>query len=170
MVIHAPVLVLNQNYQPLNVCNVRRALVLLDREKAELMENGRGYVHSVSRPFPVPSVIRLYHMVKRPLVRRRLSRRAVFIRDRYTCQYCGLQSRSLTLDHILPRSKGGRHQWDNVVSACKRCNHRKAGQTPQEASMRLMKQPATPRPNPFYLFENRTVLEEWRPFIPWVDP
>lgn len=170
MVIHSPVLVLNQNYQPLNVCNVRRALVLLDRDKAELMENGRGYVRSVSRPFPVPSVIRLYHMVKRPLVRRRLSRRAVFARDRYTCQYCGLSLRTLTLDHIQPRSRGGRHEWDNVVSACKKCNHRKAGRTPQEAGMRLMKKPGTPRPNPFYLFENRTVQEEWLPFIPWVDP
>ena len=169
MMIQAPVLVLNQNYQPLNVCNVRRALVLLDREKAELMENGRGHVNTVSRPFPVPSVIRLYHMVKRPLVRRRLSRRAVFARDRYTCQYCGIQSRSLTLDHIHPRSRGGRHEWENVVSACKRCNHRKAGRTPTEASMRLERTPAAPRPNPFYPFESRTVLDEWRPFIPWVD-
>ncbi len=169
MLIKAPVLVLNQNYQPLNVCNVRRALVLLDREKAELMENGRGFVHSVSRPFPVPSVIRLYHMVKRPLVRRRLSRRAVFVRDRYTCQYCGRESKTLTLDHILPRSRGGKHEWDNVISACKRCNHRKAGRTPSEASMKLMKEPAVPRPNPFYMLEHRTLLDEWRPFIPWVD-
>lgn len=169
MLIQAPVLVLNQNYQPLNVCNVRRALVLLDREKAELMENGRGVVHSVSRPFPVPSVIRLYHMVKRPLVRRRLSRRAVFVRDRYTCQYCGGESKTLTLDHIMPRSRGGRHEWDNVVSACKKCNHRKAGHTPSEANMELNKQPVAPRPNPFYMFEYRIVLDEWRPFIPWVD-
>ena len=167
MLIQAHVLVLNQNYQPLNVCNVRRALVLLDREKAELMENGRGVVHSVSRHFQVPSVIRLYHMVKRPLVRRRLSRRAVFVRDRYTCQYCGRESKSLTLDHILPRSRGGKHEWGNVISACKRCNHRKAGRTPVEASMKLMKEPAIPRPNPFYMFEQRTLLDEWRPFIPW---
>jgi 5-methylcytosine-specific restriction endonuclease McrA len=169
MLIQAPVLVLNQNYQPLNVCNVRRALVLLDREKAELMENGRGLIHSVSRPFPVPSVIRLQHMVKRPMVRRRLSRRGVFARDRNTCQYCGKESRSMTLDHIKPRSKGGKHVWDNVVSACKRCNHKKAGRTPSEASMELMRKPMAPKPNTFYMFEQRRVLAEWRPFIPWVD-
>ena len=167
MLIQAPVLVLNQNYQPLNVCNVRRALVLLDREKAELMENGRGYVHTVSQPFQAPSVIRLYHMVKRPLVRRRLSRRAIFVRDRNTCQYCGTESKNLTLDHILPRSRGGKHEWGNVISACKRCNHRKAGRTPSEASMALLNEPTVPRPNPFYMFEQRTLLDEWRPFIPW---
>jgi 5-methylcytosine-specific restriction endonuclease McrA len=168
MLIDSPVLVLNQNYQPLNVCNVRRAVSLLGLRKAELMENGRGDIHSVSQTFPVPSVIRLIYMVKRPLLRRRLSRRAVFYRDNFTCQYCGLETRSLTLDHVLARSRGGAHKWENVVSACIPCNHRKAGFTPSEAGMELLREPKAPRPNPYYLFHHRSILEEWRQFIPWV--
>ena len=124
MLINSPVLVLNQNYQPLNVCNARRAFVLLGRGEAELLETGRGYVRTVSQRIPVPSVIRLIYMVKRPLVRRRLSRRAIFYRDGFKCQYCGKESnKDLTLDHVMPRSKGGLHEWENVVSACIPCNH-----------------------------------------------
>ena len=164
-----PVLVLNQNYQPLNICNVRRAVVLLDRGKAELMENGRGEIHSALSSFPVPSVIRLFQMIKRPLMQRKLSRRAVFYRDGFTCQYCSKKTRNLTLDHIVPRSRGGRHAWENVASACVPCNHRKAGATPREANMRLLRQPRAPRPDPYYLFHNRTILDEWHTFIPWAS-
>ena len=167
--INAPVLVLNQNYQPLNVCNARRAFVLLGRGKAELLENGRGYVRSISHTFPIPSVIRLVYMVKRAQMRRRLSRQAVFYRDGSTCQYCGNVTRQLTLDHIIPRSRGGAHVWENVVSACIPCNHRKAGSTPTEAKMVLLKRPGAPRPNPYYLFHQRQIQEEWRQFIPWVE-
>ncbi len=169
MLINLPVLVLNQNYQPLNVCNARRAIVLLDLGKAELMTNGRGDIHTIIRTVPVPSVIRLMHMIKRPLLRRRLSRRAVFYRDSFTCQYCGKQARTLTLDHIVPRSKGGPHVWTNVVSACIPCNHSKAGSTPAEANMRLRRKPGPPRPDPYTLFRQRTILEEWRPFMPWTS-
>ena len=164
----APVLVLNQNYQPLNVCNARRAIVLLGLGKAELMENGRGQIRSISQTFAIPSVIRLIYMVKRPLMRRRLSRRSVFYRDGFTCQYCGKETRLLTLDHILPRSRGGAHRWENIASACIQCNHRKAGLTPKEANMRLLVQPRAPRPDPYALFHHRTILDEWRQFIPWV--
>ena len=165
--IHSPVLVLNQNYQPLNVCNVRRALVLVGRGKAELVINGRGYIQSVSDVFPAPSVIRLIYMVKRPVMRRRLSRQAVFYRDGSACQYCGKKTRQLTLDHIVPRWRKGPHSWDNVVSACITCNHRKAGRTPHEARMKLLKQPGIPKPNPYYMFHQRQILDEWKPFIPW---
>ena len=169
MLINAPVLVLNQNYQPLNVCNARRAVVLIGLGKAELMSNGRGNIHTITQTVPVPSVIRLFHMIKRPLLRRRLSRRSVFYRDSFACQYCGRQTRTLTLDHIIPRSKGGPHVWTNVVSACIPCNHRKAGSTPAEANMRLRRKPGPPRPDPYALFRQRTILEEWRPFIPWTS-
>ena len=170
MLINSPVLVLNQNYQPLNVCNARRAFVLLGRGKAELLETGRGYVRTVSQRIPVPSVIRLIYMVKRPLVRRRLSRRAIFYRDGFKCQYCGKESnKDLTLDHVMPRSKGGPHEWENVVSACIPCNHRKAGYTLREAKMKLIVEPKAPRPNPYYLFHHRSILDEWRPFMPWLD-
>ena len=166
--INVPVLVLNQNYQPLNVCNARRAIVLIGLGKAELTENGRGDVHSISRTFSIPSVIRLLRMVKRPMIQRRLSRRAVFLRDDFTCQYCSAQTRLLTLDHIVPRSRGGAHVWENVVSACILCNRRKAGATPMEAKMYLLRKPRPPRPDPYSLFHHRTILAEWRQFIPWV--
>lgn len=160
---------LNQNYQPLNICNARRAIVLVGRGKAEMLENGRGYLHSIVQAFPIPSVIRLIYMVKRPLVHCRLSRQAVFHRDGFVCQYCGVESRQLTLDHVVPRSRRGRHVWENVASACIPCNHRKAGLTPREAGMRLLREPKAPRPNPYYIFHNRQIIEEWRPFIPWVE-
>ena len=167
--INSPVLVLNQNYQPLNVCNVRRAVVLLGRGKAEIIINGRGHIRTISLLVQVPSVIRLVYMVKRPLVRRRLSRRAIFYRDGFKCQYCGSESKNLTLDHIMPRSRGGPHEWENVVSACIPCNHRKAGLTPREGNMRILKEPTAPRPNPYYMFHHRNILEEWRQFMPWME-
>ena len=163
------VLVLNQSYEPLNICNVRRAVVLVDKGRAELLENGRGEIHTPTLLFPLPSVIRLVYMVRRPLGHRRLSRREVFERDQYTCQYCGVPSGELTLDHIIPRVHGGGHNWENVVSACIPCNHRKAGRTPKEAQMRLLKQPHPPKPNPYYLFSRRRLQEQWRKFIPWAE-
>ena len=165
--VSAPVLVLNQNYQPLNVCNVRRAMVLLDRGKAELLINGRGELHTPRLIFLAPSVIRLVYMVRRPVLQRRLSRREVFARDNNTCQYCGRESRGLTLDHVIPRFRRGAHTWENVVTACIPCNHRKAGQTPKEAGMTLLREPRTPRPNPYYLFHRRSLQEEWLQFMPW---
>ena len=169
MLINAPVLVLNQNYQPLNVSNARRAIVLLGLGKAELMENGRGYIHSASQTFVLPSVIRLIYMVKRPVFQRSLSRRSVSYRDDFTCQYCGTQTKLLTLDHIVPRSRGGAHVWGNIVSACIPCNHRKAGATPAEAKMRLFRKPQAPRPDPYALLRHTMILEEWRQFIPWAE-
>ena len=114
-----PVLVLNQNYEPLNVCRVRRAVVLLYQGKAEMLENGVGLIHSANQSFPVPSVIRLPYLIKRPFrSEKKLTRLEVFQRDKYTCQYCGKQTRQLTLDHVIPRHRGGQHTWENVVSAC----------------------------------------------------
>ncbi len=165
--INLQVLVLNQNYEPLNICNVRRAVVLMYRGKAEPLENGRGELRSLSFTVQVPYVIRLMHMVKRPLRERRLSRREVFYRDKHTCQYCGKETGNLTLDHIIPRYRNGPHDWENVVSACIPCNRRKAGKTPSEAGMVLLSKPRAPHPNPYYLFHHRPLLEEWRKFIPW---
>src|SRR3990172_1535552 len=104
-----PVLVLNQNYEALNVCTVRRAFVLVDRGKAEIIENGRGYLHSPSYLFEIPSVIRLIYLTRRPRPQGPLTRRDVFLRDRFTCQYCGKQTKDLTLDHVRPRHRGGAH-------------------------------------------------------------
>ena len=142
--ISLPVLVLNQNYEPLNICQVRRAIVLLYHNKAEMLENGSGFIQSVNYTFPVPSVIRLARLIKRPRPQPKLTRTEVFHRDGYTCQYCGQATRQLTLDHVIPRYQGGEHVWQNVVSACVPCNRRKASRTPDEAGMRLIRQPSPP--------------------------
>jgi 5-methylcytosine-specific restriction endonuclease McrA len=161
------VLVLNQNYEPLNVCNARRAFVLVDRGKAEVIEHGDGALHSAFQTFKLPSVIRLIYMIRRPRPQMRLTRREVFVRDHYTCQYCGKQTKDLTIDHVMPRHRGGRHTWDNLVSACRHCNHRKAGQTPQEARMKLMSEPSRPPSSSYYVFYHYLEVQvEWRKFIP----
>ena len=160
------VLVLNQNYEPLNVCNARRAIVLVDRGKAEVLEHGEGMLRSASFAFPLPSVIRLVYLIRRPRPQMRLSRREIFVRDRYTCQYCGRSTHELTLDHVLPRHRGGPHSWENLVSACKQCNHRKAGRTPKEARMHLLREPFRPRTNSFFVVSQHIDSQEgWRKFI-----
>lgn len=162
-----PVLVLNQNYEPLNVCNVRRAFVLVDRGKAEIIENGRGYLHATTAVYEIPSVIRLVYLIRRPLPQGRLTRRDVFLRDKFKCQYCGQPTRDLTLDHVVPRHRGGGHDWENVVAACKGCNHRKAGRTPEEARMHLLKEPYRPTYSYYRSFYQYLQSQEgWRKFIP----
>ena len=167
VLIRAPVLVLNLNYVPVNVCTVRRAIVLLTKGKAELLENHAGQLHTVSRLINAPSVIRLSYMVKRPFLPRKLSKKEVFLRDKFTCQYCGKRVHDLTLDHVIPRRQQGAHTWENVVTACNRCNLYKAGRTPAEAKMRLGTIPRAPDPNPYLILHNRTILEEWEIYIPW---
>jgi 5-methylcytosine-specific restriction endonuclease McrA len=163
------VLVLNQNYEPLNVCNVRRAFVLVDRGKAEVLEHSAEGIHTASRVMPRPSVIKLAYMVKRPRPQVRLSRREIFLRDDYTCQYCGSRSRDLTLDHVMPKHRGGGHSWDNLVSACRGCNHRKGAKTVEEAHMRLLRPPRRPQPAQYFLWMQRLngpAYEAWLKFLP----
>jgi len=166
--VNNPVLVLNQSYEPLNICRVRRAIVLLYHDKAEMLENGSGFIHSANYIFPLPSVIRLAYMIKRPRPQRRLTRLEVFNRDHYICQYCGNETRQLTLDHVIPRYRGGEHVWENVVSACIPCNRRKAGRTPQEARMRLICYPSRPHGNiPFYIpYHYLRTRSEWQKYLP----
>ncbi len=165
----SPVLVLNLNYVPINVSTVRRAIILLSKGKAELLENHRGAVHTVSTVIDAPSIIRLVYLVKRPFAPRKLSKKEIFLRDQYTCQYCGKKSQDLTLDHVVPRRQRGAHTWENVVAACNRCNRHKAGRTPEEADMRLKAPPRAPQPNPYRILQNRAILEEWRPYLPWAE-
>ena len=167
VLIRAPVLVLNLNYVPVNVCTVRRAIVLVIKGKAELLENHRGELHTVAEVIEAPSIIRLAYMVKRPFLPRKLSKKEVFLRDRFTCQYCGKKAQDLTLDHVIPRRQNGAHTWENVVAACNRCNLYKAGRTPVEAKMRLNKTPRAPDPNPYLILQNRVILDEWKLYIPW---
>ena len=163
----APVLVLNLNYVPINICTVRRAIILLGKGKAEYLENHRGQLRTASALIDAPSIIRLAYLVRRPFLPRKLSKKEVFFRDRFTCQYCNKKTQDLTLDHVIPRKQNGTHSWDNVVAACARCNLRKAGRTPVEANMMLTKEPRPPNPNPYQILQNRSILEEWRPYIPW---
>ncbi|MDP6496421.1 MAG: HNH endonuclease [Dehalococcoidia bacterium] len=165
--IRAPVLVLNLNYVPVNVCTVRRAIVLVTKGKAELLENHQGCLHTVSQDIDAPSVIRLAYMVKRPFLPRKLSKKEVFLRDKFTCQYCGKKVHDLTLDHVIPRRQQGAHTWENVVTACNRCNLHKAGRTPAEAKMRLGRVPRAPDPNPYLILQSRVILDEWEIYIPW---
>ena len=165
--INLPVLVLNQNYEPLNICRARRAVVLVYRGKAEMLEDGSGFIHSATRTFSVPSVIRLACMIKRPRPRRRLNRLEVFSRDQFICQYCGKESRQLTLDHIVPRYRGGEHTWENVVSACIPCNRHKAGRTPEQAGMMLIRRPSPPRDRlPFYIPLQLKNQIQWQKYLP----
>ncbi|MBE9512547.1 MAG: HNH endonuclease [Chloroflexi bacterium] len=165
--VNQSVLVLNQSYEPLNICLARRAVVLVYQGKAEMLENGAGFIQSISCSFPLPSVIRLHRMVKRPRPRRRLTRLEVFSRDQYTCQYCGRESRQLTLDHVIPRYRGGEQTWENVVSACISCNRRKAGRTPEEAGMKLRHRPSPPRDNLlFYIPLPLKTQVQWQKYLP----
>jgi 5-methylcytosine-specific restriction endonuclease McrA len=134
--------------------------------KALMVMNGRGVIKTVSRTLPRPSIIRLDHMVHRPRPRIKLTRREVFRRDDYTCQYCGRHAPDLTVDHILPKHLGGQHIWTNVVAACAYCNHRKGGRTLEESHMTLLKIPKEPPANARYIFgRHLTENGEWKTFI-----
>ena len=166
-ILASPVLVLNLNYVPINVSTARRAIILLGKGTAELLENHRGQVRTVSTVVEVPSIIRLEYFVKRRFAPRMLSKKEIFLQDKYTCQYCGTQSQQLTLDHVVPRRQKGAHTWEKVVAACSKCNLRKAGFTPEEAKMKLFREPRAPQPNPYRMLQNRVILDEWRPYLPW---
>ncbi len=162
----APVLVLNANFEPIHVCDMRRAVGLLLAEKASLVINGRGEIHTVNASFPRPSVIRLETMVHRPHPQLKLTRREVFRRDNYTCQYCGKHTNDLTIDHVIPRHLGGQHVWSNVVAACAACNHRKGGRLPEEVNMRLLRQPTQPPSSARYVFgRHLSENQEWEVFL-----
>jgi len=142
------VLVLNASFEPLSVVSIQRAIVLLLKEKAEVVEAAEAVLRSEHVTLPVPLVIRLVYYVRIPhRISLPVSRRALLVRDRYTCQYCGVQPgrQHLTIDHVIPRSRGGKTTWDNVVAACKKCNSKKGNKTPAEANMQLLTQPARPR-------------------------
>lgn len=162
------VLVLNQNYEPLNVCNLPRAFRLVFGAKAEVIEYDHQEIRSIRAVYRAPSVIRLQHQIRRPRPRVKLTRREVFTRDRNTCQYCGRTGSDLTLDHVLPRHRGGAHSWENLVAACRACNHRKGGRTPEEARQHLLRQPFEPRSDLYSLFTpylEDPHNEAWRSYL-----
>ncbi|MEB3828809.1 HNH endonuclease [Phormidium sp. CCY1219] len=135
------VLVLNASYEPLNITSWRRAIVLLLKGKAEQVEHNGRMIYA---EFPLPTVIRLRHYVRVPYKEIPLTRRNILHRDGHSCQYCGCTGEDLTLDHVIPRSRGGGDTWENLVSACVRCNVKKGNRTPDESKMPLMKNPRRP--------------------------
>lgn len=159
------VLVLNQDYRAISICNAERAVVLLWLQKAEIIsEKPNRVIRTSSIAFPFPSIIRLKHYVHVPYRNVILSRRNVLRRDNFQCQYCGRQD-GLTLDHVLPRSRGGRDVWDNLVAACISCNNRKGNKTPEEALMPLKRKPFRPSHVMFLRDYVGRIDEEWRPYL-----
>ena len=161
-------MVLNATYEPLSVVTVRRAVVLLLKEKAEIVEAAEAELRSEHLRIPRPLVIRLVYYVRIPYrVSLPLTRRTVLARDHYTCQYCGRQPRrkELTVDHVLPRSRGGETTWENVVTACQRCNGRKGSRTPEEANLSIRSKPIKPRFVALAMVESPDTRQAWRKYI-----
>ena len=167
--LHLPVLVLNASYEPINVCAARRALVLVLKGVARAEESSVLIVHGHRHSLPMPSVIRLLEYRRIPQQTRALSRKNILMRDRYTCQYChrSLPSNELTLDHVMPRSRKGESSWENLVACCVGCNNRKGNRTPDEAGMKLAKQPRS-----FSLHTSRHLMrmlghtdDRWRKYL-----
>jgi 5-methylcytosine-specific restriction endonuclease McrA len=159
------VLVLNQDFSPLMVCSIQRAFILVYLNKSELIRPANGHkIHSVTRTFPMPSVIRLNRYVQAPYKGVTLTRQNIFKRDNFECQYCGTR-RELTLDHVIPSSKGGQHTWVNLVAACKRCNAKKGDFTPEQAAMPLLKRPLKPSYSLFLKELSGHHGDEWDEFL-----
>jgi len=160
------VLVLNATYEPINVCTVRRAVVLLLKDKAEVIEKSQWALHSATQTIDRPVVIRLvtYVRIPRDTHRRKITRRAVFARDQWTCQYCGSRS-NLTVDHVVPRSKGGASSWENIVASCAPCNRRKGDLLPRQVGMSLLRAPRTPSASVFIHVASPTIPAAWQQYL-----
>jgi 5-methylcytosine-specific restriction endonuclease McrA len=157
-------LVLNATYEPLAIVSGRRAVVLVLDGKADALDGTGRELHAATLTIEIPSVVRLRYHVRVPYQRDvALSRRGVFARDGHACQYCG--ARAETLDHVVPRSRGGSHTWDNVVAACRPCNVSKADRLLDEVRMALRRHPAPPRRLSWVLVAVGRVPEAWRPWI-----
>jgi 5-methylcytosine-specific restriction endonuclease McrA len=161
------VLVLNASFEPINVCTVRRAAVLILKNRAEILEEGDWALHAESVTLARPVVIRLlaYVRIPRDAHRRKITRRAVFARDRWTCQYCGHERGNLTVDHVVPRSKGGRSTWDNIVTCCAPCNRRKGDRLPRQASMVPARKPKAPSATIFIHVATPTIPAAWEQYL-----
>jgi 5-methylcytosine-specific restriction endonuclease McrA len=160
------VLVLNQSYEPISVCSVQKAVVLVYLEKADIISTADGKVlRSISSTFPFPSVIRLGQYKRIPYKNIILSRKNILRRDGHRCQYCGTTTPPITVDHIIPKSRGGADTWENLVAACIRCNNVKDDRTPEKAGMRLRSTPRRPSHVTFLVHSVNAVDDRWRPYL-----
>ncbi len=161
----ANVLVLNQDYQPLSVCSIQRSMKLLFLEKAELLhDDPKRILRTTRKNYSYPSVIRLRSYIRVPYTRLVLSRRNIMRRDDFTCQYCNKKTK-LTIDHVIPKSRGGTDTWENLTTACERCNVKKGSFTPKEANMVLKTKPYRPIAFTFFRDINGGVQEPWKPYL-----
>jgi 5-methylcytosine-specific restriction endonuclease McrA len=165
------VLLLNANYEPLNVCDFRRAFALIINGKVDVLHKSEADIMTSESLFNAPSVLKMRYQVKRPMPTLRLSRHSVLARDGYKCQYCGTK-RDLTIDHVVPRWMGGPHTWENLVACCRRCNLSKGDKTPKQANMKLMTRPRRPKFIPYISLQQyvRAVQrDEWAYYLPVYD-
>lgn len=165
------VLLLNRNYEPLNVCTVRRAMSLVLTGKVDIVHEDGIFMRTVSAAYKAPSVIILKNLIRRPQPTLRLSRRGIFARDNYTCQYCGHKAADMTVDHIIPKRLNGATSWENLVCCCKKCNSKKGGKTAEQSGLRLFRKPTKPKYAPFISITKLAIYnrnEVWRDYLPYV--
>lgn len=159
------VLVLNQDYSPLTVCSVQRAFILMFLKKADLITEIKDKkLRTISQTFPFPSIIQVKYYINIPYKGVVMSRNNIFKRDGGKCQYCGT-NKDLTLDHVIPRSKGGKSTWTNLVTACKKCNSRKSDYTLEKVGMKLSKPPVKPSYISFLRMNTSTYREDWALYL-----
>ena len=164
-IIHRSVLMLNQNYEPLTVCSARRAIILSFQGKVEVIANKENtHIRTVRKDYALPAVVRLWNYKHVPYKRIVLTRKNVLIRDNKQCQYCGTTKGAMTVDHIIPKTLGGRDSWENLVCSCAKCNNIKGDKSPEKAGMKLIKRPIRPT---FITFiqRNYSVDELWKPYL-----
>ncbi len=160
------VLVLNFTYEALNITSFQRAVKLIFSGKAEIVSDRERLLCSPTLAMRMPSIIRMLYYIRRPMQRVALTKKNILLRDDHTCQYCGLRGeRMMTVDHVIPRSKGGPSTWENLVCACMRCNNRKNNRSPDHANMSLRRKPRTPKYIPWIQIKRNTLPNEWHKFL-----
>lgn len=159
------VFVLNFSYEPLSIVSLQRAVRLLFAGKAEIVTRRDRTIASPTYEMPLPSIIRMLYYIKRPRARVGLTKKNVLLRDNHTCQYCGVRSGEMNVDHVIPKSRGGKSDWLNLVCSCVRCNTRKNNRTPYEAGMQLRRKPYEPRYIPWIRVKRNTLPSEWGKYL-----
>lgn len=160
------VLILNQTYEPLHICDVKKAITLILKQKAILIKSfDNQFIYTVSSKFPVPSIIRIQQHVRIQSWAAILTKSNILKRDQHTCQYCGSKNVPLTIDHVIPKVLGGKETWTNLVTACIKCNNKKGDRTPEQAGMKLINRPKKPhRIHTLQRFVD-SPIDEWKPYL-----
>ncbi len=164
-ILNGSALVLNANYAPLTICSLKRAICLVFVDKVDILEEKEQFVHSPSFAMRIPSVIKLKSYLRYNSIEVILTRRNILLRDNHECAYCGKKSGLLTIDHIIPRERGGQNTWENLITACSSCNLMKSNRTPEEAGLALRKRPL--KPNRIHYFQQfvNDHTSDWRPYL-----